>query len=742
MFVKAIPHRFKNLIVFLSVTVLIITSCKVGEKDDNSTIIGEEGYYHIGSEVIGPAGGEINLDSIIVTIPSNTFDDNTEINIFVGEENDGFDEYASSSLYQIGGLPSTINKPIKLSLKYHGTLEGDNLVAIGKMGYAVSLESYLYSYHAESATDSAGYLVYELPAYSSLAKLTESRIDNPSSTTNIVGLNRYKVLPITNGHFKITVPKEYSQQGIQLEEHLETAYATCKAMGFDLKARDWTKHPAKVLAKKLENEEYASYSSYGHSTTMTDDSFRNAIWSGNFEFNLDKLSDNLQLRAVAGHEFLHLIQNLYEFSSTTKPEQDWLMEATAVWIEDKFANWISTTLTNREYYPFEGWQYQPLNSKNEPSHAEQGYGLAVIIKEIAETYGDSAIVKIFNKIKAGTLPFDAVDPVDAVLSVLKDKEPVSEFWHRTLGNYVLGHYYDNLVNFEFLDKQGNYTYEFLISPTFNKKSYTEVYNDLSGRLFKVSLANYSSLNKVPLSFTVSDPTNCGIMICKYKKGSEIEYLGEILGGTGQVLLSDVKPIFDAGYELVVMVSNSKHDKSSNYQGTNNVELTVEIKEPENQIEYLDFSFTLDEAETKTTFSTGAESYGKRIRHDLSSKCGESTLSDNVYTTIFDGSCSSKTGYMTVTFLDNPSRVDVHAEWRCPSADCISNYTVDYEGIPYDGHPGSNSDLYIEYGSSVSSINVSQYDVVCTNNGIISTKELLNTNCGDEARIGVWVYYVR
>ena len=139
---------------------------------------------------------------------------------------------------------------------------------------------------------------------------------------------------------------------------------------------------------------------------------------------------------------------------------------------------------------------------------------------------------------------------------------------------------------------------------------------------------------------------------------------------------------------------------------------------------------------------GKHYYSKRIRHDLSSKCGESTFSDNIYTTIFDGRCSdSKTGYMTVTFLDNPRRVDVHAEWSWPSSDCISSYTVDYEGIPYDSPNGSASDLYVEYKSTVSRINVSQYDVVCTNNGIISTKELLNTNCGDDARIGVWVYYL-
>ena len=119
--------------------------------------------------------------------------------------------------------------------------------------------------------------------------------------------------------------------------------------------------------------------------------------------------------------------------------------------------------------------------------------------------------------------------------------------------------------------------------------------------------------------------------------------------------------------------------------------------PENQIEYLYFSFTLDEAETKTTFSTGAESYGKRIRLGLTSKCGISTLIDNVYTTIFNGNnfdwCNSITGNLIVSFIDEPKSVNVHAEWSVIGGDWTGNYAVNYEGIPYVGHPGSNSDIY-------------------------------------------------
>ena len=177
---KTLIYGSMKLFILISTFLIILSSCDIidaitdifnGEDDDIITV--DPGYNLIGTQVIGSTGGEINLDSIIVNIPSGAFGENNEISISVGEENDGFDEYGISSLYQISGLPSTINKPIRLSIKYHGTLEGDTLIAIGEMHYATSLDSTLYSYETYNASDSSGYLVYDLPVYSSLARLAE-----------------------------------------------------------------------------------------------------------------------------------------------------------------------------------------------------------------------------------------------------------------------------------------------------------------------------------------------------------------------------------------------------------------------------------------------------------------------------------------------------------------------------------------------------------------------------------------
>ena len=68
------------------------------------------------------------------------------------------------------------------------------------------------------------------------------------------------------------------------------------------------------------------------------------------------------------------------------------------------------------------------------------------------------------------------------------------------------------------------------------------------------------------------------------------------------------------------------------------EIHIEIDEaiePEKQIDYLTFSFTLDSADTELTLTSGSLSYGTGFGDFLNSDFGTSSFSNNVYTTVFD-----------------------------------------------------------------------------------------------------------
>ncbi|NQU85934.1 MAG: hypothetical protein HQ541_09255 [Mariniphaga sp.] len=410
-------------------------------------------------------------------------------------------------------------------------------------------------------------------------------------------------------------PMKTEQDAIRMGGHFEKAYTVCKEMGFSYSAR--TSWPVDVLVKPIKPNKDGSitvgfYSCWG-SKNMTDEILKSVINKGNFTINADILSDDLKLRVTCGHEFLHLIQNLYEFSSSwIEPEQGWLKEATAVWIEEKFANmpnYVSSSHNKQSNNLLRGWQ------RSSVGYVKNGYQLSPIFKDIADRYGDDEIIKVFNKIKDGILPSNAEDPVKAVISVVKEWEPVQSFWHGVLSSYLLGKYYNNSVNYEFLGNSSNFGSDLVLHPDDPKVEHTLTLVDFSGMLFKFDPRNFSSLTTVPLSLKVYDPTNCGILVCKYKKGVEITSVGEAFpGGNGQVIISDVKSIFDDGYELVLLVSNGKYDESKNYYGTNTVKLEVEFLNPEIIV---DFAYFFNNADFVFNYNDGRSPlYENGVGHEF------------------------------------------------------------------------------------------------------------------------------
>lgn len=83
-------------------------------------------------------------------------------------------------------------------------------------------------------------------------------------------------------------------------------------MGFALDARPW---PAKVFFYRLKDPTVCGYYTLYYYKPMTDKSLRDRFYKGRFTINTKLVDDQEELRVTAGHEFLHLVQNLYEFSS-------------------------------------------------------------------------------------------------------------------------------------------------------------------------------------------------------------------------------------------------------------------------------------------------------------------------------------------------------------------------------------------------------------------------------------------
>lgn len=584
-------HRGLLLLLILFASALIATRCELIDDLFNDDEEKQENTSDTGMLKVGTEGGQVSLNQLHIYIAAGTFDKEQDILITAMEGDDDFGENAGSAVYQISGLSEVIHKPIRIAINYDGILTGDPLIAIGEEMYATSLDSVLTAYHTQAATDSAGYLVYHIPANTSQVKSPQESDIATSTLIKLVALNKFKVSLSSNNHFILSYPIANQQEGIVLGQHFEKAYETCLTMGFSSEGKDW---PVSVIAKKLAKKNVAGYYSWsipGGSGT-TDSQIQASVKTGKFTINTILFTDDEELAVTAGHEFLHLVQHLYEFSSPwVEPEQSWLKEASAVWFEEKFTDkpyYMSSSHKNREKYMFDGWQYK------DRGYAKNGYGLSPIIKGVAERYGDDAIVKMFEIIKEGVLPTDAVDPVDAVFSVIT--EPVVHFWHSVLGAYLLGYYYNAYGNMKSdktcaMDAKG-----VVIEPEIHK-DYILNYSahDLSGQIFILTAGNLTAQSTVPLSFSVNDPAYCGILVGKYRQDIGLLPIGEFFPGEGdRVFIEDAKTLFDEGYDLMVMVSNGHHDQEANYQGMSDIELKIEIAEPPvARFEKVSLSYGLD-----------------------------------------------------------------------------------------------------------------------------------------------------
>ncbi|MCW2766578.1 MAG: hypothetical protein JWO11_2537 [Nocardioides sp.] len=118
------------------------------------------------------------------------------------------------------------------------------------------------------------------------------------------------------------------------------------------------------------------------------------------------------LRVTGAHEFFHAVQFAYDDA-----EDHWFMEATATWMEERFADDVND---NRQYLPY-GQVKNPgaaLDIFNQSGFNQ--YGNWPFFEYLSQKYGNGIVKAIWNKAYAGTGAPDAYS-IKAVRQVLNKK---------------------------------------------------------------------------------------------------------------------------------------------------------------------------------------------------------------------------------------------------------------------------------------------------------------------------------
>jgi hypothetical protein len=111
----------------------------------------------------------------------------------------------------------------------------------------------------------------------------------------------------------------------------------------------------------------------------------------------------VSLQVTAAHEFFHAIQFGYDYRA-----DPWLMESTAVWMEESFAD---SANDNRRYLPYGDLAkpWVPLDRYSDTGYSQ--YGNWAFWQFLTDTYGDGLVRQVWDRVDAvGGAPAEASVP--------------------------------------------------------------------------------------------------------------------------------------------------------------------------------------------------------------------------------------------------------------------------------------------------------------------------------------------
>lgn len=368
---------------------------------------------------IPASGGTITKENLTLQIPSGTFSGETKISVTTVNKGSALNDMEASDFYKIT-LPVSTKKPIQVSVKSENASEGCLLMARSK-GRSTSMnEVQDFCTPLEQSTGSNNTFSGKIP-------LLEIGRGSEDITVGLIGINTTTSRAATQGDyippysydFSVNLP--YAKRTIKVSVDYQTSY-------YDEKSN-------LILKEKLIPQALVKLDSLGFrmdadrekilihvvrywwwKTDMRENCWGNHICSklnkqlDCVEVNEEKLNKMVtqaeqdELAKTLIHELGHYYQSDYDVrrsqwaKATSSPGAYLaLKEASSVWTEHYYGSSLSSMIKDDGYdfLRYGLWNYQ------EGKEASHGYGMGVLFTYLAQQYGDSTIVSIFDDYKIG-----------------------------------------------------------------------------------------------------------------------------------------------------------------------------------------------------------------------------------------------------------------------------------------------------------------------------------------------------
>ncbi len=574
---------------------LCISILYAGCSSDGPTGTDEPRNDPIATATIGPEGGTMATDDFILDVPAGAFDSSNELNLYVEAEQLPYSDNAVSGLFRLDGIPNIFAEPLRMALRYEGTLSETSYGAIGQELFIRTLGDTATAYVLFEAADSSGFLVFELsmpPEARSAPGLLAGAAFLPEElkATALTDLHNHTS---TAGHFKVIAPKNKAtkEQMEDVADRFEGAYDTYGNNGFDYGNRGhW---PIEVFMAPLQG----SYGSYAVSLL--------AKGFGYVMLSTGLLNDPNELSITVGHEFLHLIQDLYDPRSWPTKMVDfgpkyWLDEATATYSEEFFSNnpatYVPVTFTGYRSEPFKGIHKQGSGA------GDHGYGMAALIKYLTGKFQSSTVLNYYTDIS------NDKHPVETIISRSNGS---TDWLGDFLREYVRGNVYGVDAGYFNSDVHPNLVFKIDAADDTLKKWF-DYYPQMGGQLHRVELEYPGIAADQDISFTLRGPYDekTEVSILKYKGTGSMELIDYSTTG---VVVDDISGLTAGGYDLYALVTN--RNTAPPYNASTGIGLNIRLQGGFNPagcaiiLRNIDASFETRHLSDSTSVSSGTHGTG-------------------------------------------------------------------------------------------------------------------------------------
>jgi hypothetical protein len=512
---------------------VLIVSCKDEPTAPEETTSTEQA---LAEKTIGPEGGTLETETFKLKVPAGSFSQSTQLKLFANKKT-STNSNSVTDAFRLEGVPQNYSQPVEVSIKYSGTLNGNNFVKcrmLAEVEYidstAIDTVNILYD-----AVENNGFLKTSIQPDESTEKNNFGKINDEAIPLTFEGFTNCALN--SSEHFIIkSTDLDLDEFGPEIQlilQYFESAYSRFNTLGFDLSLTNWKKAIVIDIDYRIPHEDPPTlgfvkiYSSF-------------KIWS-NYDLN------------IAGQLYLCPsfvgLAILYAYD----------IEEAHAWISYAIANWSKL---NYNYWT-EHSDYSEIQTAIKYCLRNEGY-FSIILDHLTQTYGEVILKNIMFLVKNGMESYQAI--------VSQTAAP--KFWLTDLfESFVSGQIWLNRLkhhnpNASLIDVWNyNLSAQFGIDDTTTQITYTETYKDLSAKLYKIALLPSLKQGSTLKLSAIGGDTK--ISVFKYKN-NVVEF---ITRSENEITIDNVKDLQSNGYNLFVMLTN--HMPNYPYSTTSNI--TFKIK---------------------------------------------------------------------------------------------------------------------------------------------------------------------